>query len=43
MRYSLVEHVRPELAECIEGTTDSEWIYALCCRSSTIRWDAGGA
>src|SRR5947209_7250851 len=29
MRYSLVEHVRPELAERIEGTTDSEWIYAL--------------
>ena len=24
-----VEHVRPELAQCIEGTTDSEWIYAL--------------
>jgi glutamine amidotransferase len=29
MRYSLVEHVRPELARRIEGTTDSEWIYAL--------------
>src|SRR6478609_5801864 len=29
MRYALVEHVRPELAEHIEGTTDSEWIYAL--------------
>jgi glutamine amidotransferase len=29
MRYSLIEHVRPELAERIEGTTDSEWIYAL--------------
>jgi glutamine amidotransferase len=29
MRYSLVEHVRPEIAQCIEGTTDSEWIYAL--------------
>jgi glutamine amidotransferase len=29
MRYALVEHVRPELARCIEGTTDSEWIYAL--------------
>jgi glutamine amidotransferase len=29
MRYALLEHVRPELAECIEGTTDSEWIYAL--------------
>jgi glutamine amidotransferase len=29
MRYSLVGHVRPELAERIEGTTDSEWIYAL--------------
>jgi glutamine amidotransferase len=29
MRYSLIEHVRPELAQRIEGTTDSEWIYAL--------------
>jgi glutamine amidotransferase len=29
MRYSLIEHVRPELARLIEGTTDSEWIYAL--------------
>ena len=29
MRYDLVAHVRPELAQRIEGTTDSEWIYAL--------------
>lgn len=29
MRYSLLQHVRPELAQRIEGTTDSEWIYAL--------------
>jgi len=29
MRYSLVEHVEPALAQHIEGTTDSEWIYAL--------------
>jgi glutamine amidotransferase len=29
MRYALVEHVRPEFARHIEGTTDSEWIYAL--------------
>ncbi len=29
MRYSLVEHVRPDVARRIEGTTDSEWIYAL--------------
>src|SRR5262249_36364600 len=29
MRYALLEHIRPELAQCIEGTTDSEWIYAL--------------
>jgi glutamine amidotransferase len=29
MRYSLLEHVRPDLAQRIEGTTDSEWIYAL--------------
>ena len=29
MRYDLVAHVAPELAERIQGTTDSEWIYAL--------------
>jgi glutamine amidotransferase len=29
MRYALLEHVRPELAQRIEGTTDSEWVYAL--------------
>lgn len=29
MRYELVKHIRPELAQRIEGTTDSEWIYAL--------------
>ena len=29
MRYDLIRHVRPELAQRIEGTTDSEWIYAL--------------
>lgn len=29
MRFDLIEHVRPELARRIEGTTDSEWIYAL--------------
>jgi glutamine amidotransferase len=29
IRYSLVEHVRPELVRHIEGSTDSEWIYAL--------------
>ena len=29
MRYDLVRHIRPELAQWIRGTTDSEWIYAL--------------
>jgi glutamine amidotransferase len=29
MRYDLLEHMRPELARQIEGTTDSEWLYAL--------------
>jgi glutamine amidotransferase len=29
MRYSLVEHVEPGIAQRIEGTTESEWIYAL--------------
>jgi glutamine amidotransferase len=29
MRFDLLEHVRPELAAQIGGTTDTEWIYAL--------------
>ncbi len=29
MRYDLLPHVRPELAQRIEGTTDTEWVYAL--------------
>ena len=29
MRYDLVRHIRPDLAQSIQGTTDSEWIYAL--------------
>lgn len=29
MRYDLLPYIRPELAGKIEGTTDTEWIYAL--------------
>jgi glutamine amidotransferase len=29
MRYDLLAHIKPEIARCIEGTTDSEWVYAL--------------
>lgn len=29
MRYDLAAYVRPDLAQRISGTTDSEWIYAL--------------
>jgi glutamine amidotransferase len=29
MRYDLLEHIRPELAQGVSGTTDSEWIYAM--------------
>ena len=29
MRYDLVGHVHPSFVKHIEGTTDSEWIYAL--------------
>ena len=45
MRYALVEHVRPELAQCIEGTTDSEWIYALVLSQldDPLRRARGGA
>ncbi len=29
MRYDLLEHIDPGLARRIEGTTDTEWVYAL--------------
>ena len=29
MRFDLLEHVKPEFAARIQGSTDSEWIYAL--------------
>jgi glutamine amidotransferase len=29
MRFGLLPHVRPEFAQAISGSTDSEWIYAL--------------
>jgi glutamine amidotransferase len=29
MRYDLLDHIGPELARQIEGTTDTEWLYAL--------------
>jgi glutamine amidotransferase len=29
MRYDLLPYIRPELASQIEGTTDTEWVYAL--------------
>jgi glutamine amidotransferase len=29
MRYDLLEHIDPRLARLIEGTTDTEWVYAL--------------
>jgi glutamine amidotransferase len=31
MKFDLLAHIRPEIARRIEGTTDSEWIYALLC------------
>ena len=42
MRYALVEHVRPELAQRIEGTTDSEWIYALVLSQLDDPYGAAG-
>jgi len=29
MKPHLLEHIRPEIVDCVHGTTDSEWIYAL--------------
>jgi glutamine amidotransferase len=41
MRFELIDHVRPELAQLIEGTTDTEWVYALML--SQIRDPFGSA
>lgn len=30
MRFDLLEHIKPDIARQISGSTDSEWIYALC-------------
>jgi glutamine amidotransferase len=38
MRYDLVRHIGPELAQRIEGTTDSEWIYALVLAQLEDPW-----
>jgi len=29
MRFGLIEYIPPAVARCIQGSTDSEWIYAL--------------
>jgi glutamine amidotransferase len=29
MRFSLIEHIKPEIARLIRGNTDTEWLYAL--------------
>jgi glutamine amidotransferase len=29
MKWDLLEHIKPEIARMVRGTTDSEWIYAL--------------
>ena len=29
MRFALLQHIKPEIAQMIRGNTDSEWIYAL--------------
>jgi glutamine amidotransferase len=29
MRYDIVEHIEPRILRMIEGTTDTEWVYAL--------------
>ena len=29
MRFSLLDHIKPEIAQLIQGNTDTEWIYAL--------------
>lgn len=43
MRYELLEHVPPEIARNIEGTTDTEWVYALVLSQLDDPWGPAGA
>lgn len=43
MRYDLVGHVHPTFVKYIEGTTDSEWIYALLLSQLDDPFGAPGA
>src|SRR3954453_11209803 len=38
MRYELLEFVPPEIANNIEGTTDTEWVYALVLSQLDDPW-----
>jgi glutamine amidotransferase len=38
MRFDLVPHLRPEFARAIQGSTDSEWIYALTVSALPDPW-----
>ena len=38
MRYELLEHIPPEIARNIEGTTDTEWVYALVLSQLDDPW-----
>jgi glutamine amidotransferase len=40
IRFDLVEHVRPEFARRVQGTTDSEWVYALLLSQLPDPFDA---
>ncbi len=43
MRYGLLADIRPEIARLIQGTTDSEWIYALVLSQLDDPWGVPGA
>jgi glutamine amidotransferase len=38
MRFDLLAHIRPDVATHIEGTTDTEWFYALCLSQLEDPW-----
>lgn len=43
MRFDLLEHIPHEIARCIEGTTDTEWVYALVLAQLEDPWGAASA
>lgn len=38
MKFALLEHIKPEIARMVEGTTDTEWVYATVLSQLDNPW-----